>query len=87
MKTSKKFSTAKKYLEEGKAILKIHVGGEELYITNVEELDSITLVNKKGSHTGFVIAHHLNRLGNANHAKEEGGVNNYSAYNAYPKEG
>lgn len=64
MKVYKKYNTAKRH-SNGMPILKVG----EFYITDIESLTQITLVDPTdGSHLGFVIAKHLNRLGNANYA-------------------
>lgn len=72
-KTFKRFGRAKRYAdklvpEPGYTVAIIKVA--RLYIVDYfSPIDSLEIINPNGTYTGTVTVRHLERLGNANHAK------------------
>lgn len=76
MKTFRKFSTAKA-AADGQPIIRISNGGDHLYVVmdgddNIGvRLTEVGVISPTGYITGHVSLGHLDRLGNANHAKTD----------------
>lgn len=66
MKIHKRYSTA---MRDAAGTPMLRVGrADAVYVTDVDDLTEVSIIDAHGHITGFVILKHLDRLGNANHA-------------------
>lgn len=65
MKSFKRLSTAQKH-SGGNPIVRV---GNLYMVGDIQPLTEIALLSPDGYYAGHVTAHHLDRLGNANHAE------------------
>ena len=79
MKVYKRYAEALK-AAKGQPILRVQTGRGSLHIVGIAALTEISIINTAdgGCLSGYISAHHLDRLGNGNHATAVRPINSYA---------